>query len=335
MNTASITEVARALDAKRTGGQWLARCPAHEDDTPSLALRVGANGKLLCRCHAGCDQDVVIAELKQRGLWPDTVRNDAPAVGMWSAADKTAKARSIWQTAIPAAGTLAEVYLRSRAITLPVPPTLRFTDDAYHAETRHTLTALVAAVTVWPSNAVVAVQRIFLQWDGKGKAAVSPAKKSLGPIRGGAVRLAKVTHRLGLAEGVEDALSVMQLDPSLPCWATLGATNLSSVELPPLPLASEVVLIADNDGPGMQAAHDAARRFRGQGRTVRIAKPPAPYKDFNEALQAASATPEQTTAEHRYDFEERAAIAEFDGGLARADAEALASSFAQQTRGAA
>jgi hypothetical protein len=346
VNTVSINEVARSLSAKRAGGQWLALCPTHDDSTPSLALRVGANGKLLARCHAGCDQDVVVAELKRRGVWPETVRNDAPAgPGFLSNAEKTAKARTIWQTAIPAAGTLAEVYLRSRAITVPVPPTLRFAEGGYHAESGHALPALIAAVTVHPSNTVVAVQRTYLRSDGKGKAAVSPAKKGLGPIRGGAVRLAKCGHRLGLAEGIEDALSVLQIDPSLPCWAVLGATNLASVELPPLPLASEVVLIADNDGPGMKAAHDAARRFRSEGRSVRIATPPAPFKDFNEALQAEQPTPAELEAERRYVREERTAIAEYDGGLPRSLAETLAkdeaealaviASSARQMRGAA
>jgi putative DNA primase/helicase len=34
----------------------MARCPAHNDPDPSLSIRDGDNGKLLVRCHAGCDQ---------------------------------------------------------------------------------------------------------------------------------------------------------------------------------------------------------------------------------------------------------------------------------------
>lgn len=38
--------------------EWVAKCPSHEDDTASLAVKIGKNGALLCTCHAkfgGCD----------------------------------------------------------------------------------------------------------------------------------------------------------------------------------------------------------------------------------------------------------------------------------------
>jgi putative DNA primase/helicase len=285
----TLSAIAHALGAKRNGSQWVARCVSHEDQTPSMALRTTPDGRLLVKCHAGCAQESILAALKERGLWSSVV-TDCTAFSMRSTdAERTAKAREVWQHATSATGTLVETYLRARAITLPPPPTLRFISDAYHGESGQALPALIAAVTVWPSQAVCAVQRIFLRYDGSGKAAVSPAKKSLGPIRGGAVRLAKVGTRLGIAEGIEDALSAMQLDPTLPAWATLGTANFMTVVLPPLPLAAEVVIIADNDGPGLKTANDAAKRFRAEGRTVRIARPPQGTKDFNEALQQQAA----------------------------------------------
>jgi hypothetical protein len=67
MNAAML---ARALDprARRSGAAWLARCPAHDDRSPSLSVRDGAQGVLLT-CHAGCERGDVIAELRARGLW--------------------------------------------------------------------------------------------------------------------------------------------------------------------------------------------------------------------------------------------------------------------------
>ena len=35
-------------------GQWQARCPAHDDRSPSLSLTHGADGRALVRCWAGC-----------------------------------------------------------------------------------------------------------------------------------------------------------------------------------------------------------------------------------------------------------------------------------------
>ena len=53
--------------------QWAkgkVHCPVHADVTPSLAVSTGKDGKLLVKDFAGCEQDAVIAVLKERGLWP-------------------------------------------------------------------------------------------------------------------------------------------------------------------------------------------------------------------------------------------------------------------------
>ena len=45
---------------RRDGGDWKARCPAHQDRVASLAIKVAADGRLLLHCHAGCQtRDVV------------------------------------------------------------------------------------------------------------------------------------------------------------------------------------------------------------------------------------------------------------------------------------
>jgi rhodanese-related sulfurtransferase len=45
----------------------MARCPAHEDKNPSLAI-CEKDGKVLFYCHAGCSQRDVLAALKARGI---------------------------------------------------------------------------------------------------------------------------------------------------------------------------------------------------------------------------------------------------------------------------
>ncbi len=64
--------IAKALGGHRAGATWMARRPAHEDSSPSLAISAGRHGKVLVRCHAGCDQRDVIAALSERGLWDAT-----------------------------------------------------------------------------------------------------------------------------------------------------------------------------------------------------------------------------------------------------------------------
>lgn len=60
--------IAKALGGRRSGSQFVACCPAHEDKNPSLAIRE-ADGMILLHCHAGCAQAAVIEALEIRGLW--------------------------------------------------------------------------------------------------------------------------------------------------------------------------------------------------------------------------------------------------------------------------
>jgi hypothetical protein len=57
--------------------QSLTRKEENRDDWDSLSLQ-DASGKLLVHCHAGCEQAVVVAALKARGLWLE--RKDAPRI---------------------------------------------------------------------------------------------------------------------------------------------------------------------------------------------------------------------------------------------------------------
>ena len=52
----------QALGGNSSG---MCRCPAHDDNNPSLHVSEGANGKVLVKCHAGCSQEAVINTLKR------------------------------------------------------------------------------------------------------------------------------------------------------------------------------------------------------------------------------------------------------------------------------
>lgn len=49
------TVLDRLEKPKRNGDNWRARCPAHEDEKPSLSISEGHDGTVLLKCFAACD----------------------------------------------------------------------------------------------------------------------------------------------------------------------------------------------------------------------------------------------------------------------------------------
>ncbi len=68
------------LHATERNGQWICKCPAHDDSHPSLWL-TQKDGKTLLHCLAGCSQQDVIAALRARGLWKQD-SGMAPVAGL-------------------------------------------------------------------------------------------------------------------------------------------------------------------------------------------------------------------------------------------------------------
>jgi putative DNA primase/helicase len=184
-------------------------------------------------------------------------------------------------------------HLASRGINIPPPATLRWLPRCWHREARQELPAMVAVVE-HVERGIVGVHRTYIRSDGTTKGAFEPIKSSLGPIKGGAVRLGvpRPGEWLVIGEGIETTLAVM-VACAMPGWAALSAGGIRSLILPPE--ATHLVICADHDasGVGQRAAHDAAVRWIAEGRRVRIALPPEPGTDFADMLLAdVSATAE-------------------------------------------
>jgi putative DNA primase/helicase len=281
--------IAKALGGRKAGGGWMARCPAHDDREPSLSIRDAEDGKVLVRCHAGCDQGRVIAALRSRGLWgekryhhrrfnrfvPHITTNDEPDR---DEVNRSEAALAIWYSATPAGSTLVETYLVSRGLHLPPPSTLRF--HSLKHPSGGIWPAMVGLVTQGTDGKPVAIHRTYLARDGAGKAPVDPQKMMFGPCRGGAVWLGLPRDVLMVGEGIESCLAAMVATGD-PAWAALSTSGLRALDLPGG--VREVIVLADGDDPGEAAARDCAWRWRREGRRVRIARPPGGM-DFNDLL---------------------------------------------------
>lgn len=65
MNAAPINRVLTSLAnvRQRQPSQWSARCPTHDDKSPSLSVRETPEGAVLLHCFAGCAVNNVVAAL--------------------------------------------------------------------------------------------------------------------------------------------------------------------------------------------------------------------------------------------------------------------------------
>jgi hypothetical protein len=63
-SSAAVNRILSRLDGVRPVGdaKWIARCPAHEDRSPSLSIRQ-VEDRLLIHDHAGCEPAAIVAAL--------------------------------------------------------------------------------------------------------------------------------------------------------------------------------------------------------------------------------------------------------------------------------
>lgn len=73
------TLLSRLEKVKATGkDRWVARCPAHQDKSPSLTVREIEDGRVLLHCFTGCAAGDVLAAvgLEFSDLYPEPLPNN-------------------------------------------------------------------------------------------------------------------------------------------------------------------------------------------------------------------------------------------------------------------
>jgi hypothetical protein len=292
-------QLAHALRAKRSGRQWVCRCPAHDDATPSLIFWQG-HSAIRFKCYAGCEPEDIIAALRRRGLLDDHERSNRDS-NMTStaraaqngdgrkldeAARKLKLAQRISNEAVCIEGTPGALFLHEREIDIALVPD--FGGLRWHPRClweSGTAACIVARFT----NAITGEPRgIWRKPIDKRE----PKSMTLGAMAGCVIRLwpdDAITTGLVLGEGVETtlaaALDVTHRGTLLqPAWAAGCADNMANFPL--LAGITTLTLLVDHDenGTGQEAAAECARRWVAAGREVIRLTPRERGADFNDIV---------------------------------------------------
>lgn len=294
--------VARNRKVTRAGPhEKRALCAFHSERTPSMHLN-DAKGTFHCfGCSASGDILTYVMDTEHldfMGAMRWLGAADLPAVdpaerakaAEEDAADRAlaiAEARRIWNAAVPTAGTPAEVYARSRGVTMTLPPSIRFGHvyawrDADTGEVGPDLPAVIAAV-VDGAGEITGLQRIFLARGGQEKARMQKPKRSLGRIRGGSLRLGPPATEIVVCEGPEDGWTLAQELSGRSVWVVLGTAMMPEVQYPPK--VRSIVIAGQNDAPGRAAVAKAEAGLHERGYAVRTMWPAEGFKDWNDQLR--------------------------------------------------
>lgn len=268
------------------GGTWRGtrgecRCPAHDDHGPSLSVRLGERA-ILFHCFAGCDTRDVLAALRRRKL------HDAEPLTMprtKAVADHRALAVRLWKASQPIADSPAADYLAARGLPPPYPRCLRYNPRTIvgAGERRRFFPAMVAAVE--NDLGVVAVQRTCLDLADILHKPLPKPKIALGFLGDAAVRLAPAGEELGLAEGIEDALSAMAWFGT-PTWALGGVERLGFVGIPER--VKRIIVYGDRGAAAAAMLKKARPHLTANGREL-VLRLPERHADWNDAWRVRRA----------------------------------------------
>lgn len=238
------------FDDKDGRGTWICnKCGA--GNGCDLVMKVlGVDWKGMCQAvERVLPSTVIVMPKRTRGVDPEIYRN-------------------LWRSSQPLSGNdPASWYLKARRIDLDTwPSQLRFAPRMTyrHEDGSKTQHPALLAMFLSPDASAFTIYATYLDATGR-KANVPIAKRNahLPVPSGGAVRLAQSAETMGVAPGVETALSAMMMH-DIPVWATCNDGNL--IKWQPPPTARNLIIFGDHDVSfsGQHAAYSLAYRLRNE-----------------------------------------------------------------------
>lgn len=311
---ASAQSITKSLKGRWHGRYGMVCCPAHQDRTPSCKISDG-DERPIVHCFAGCHWKDVVHAIEDMGLLPkwEPNRQSKPVVqNPKQEPEFTRKhpdvmkkrkwAWRIWCEAETVQGTLGEQYFIGRGITVRLPGCIRFHKGLKDNLTGKIWPAIVIAYTSYEGD-FDGIQRIFIDPENAKKAPIPNAKLSLGTFPGGMMRFSEIEvpndinpyfGELGICEGPEDALSVMEMF-NVPVWAAGAGEKMALANLPKI--LDALYIYADNGKAGSilakkaLSAHVLNVRKKDGIPQIFIITPEQEFDDFNEKHQAMNSPP--------------------------------------------
>ena len=283
-----------------SGGDWhgdygLAPGPGHSKRDRSLKVWDGPDGEPRFHSFSGEDWRAIKDNLRGKGLLPEfkpgrkmkpvhlsTFSSSQPSDTQKRWSDY---AESVWQSCHPISGTALQ-YLQARHCVIPpANGDLRWHPNLKNKLSNWTGPALVARITDAVTNEPMTLHRTWITPSGTKAPISNPRLPLKGHAKqGGVIRLWPAETTLGIAEGIESALSAAH--SVVPSWALIDAKNLST--FPVIDGINSLFIFADNDssGTGQTAAVECANRWVLAGRDVKTWTPSTPDTDLNDWIRS-------------------------------------------------
>jgi hypothetical protein len=233
--SAATKVLPKFASVKKTKSGWSARCPAHEDRQASLSIAEGDDGRVLLKCHAGCDHKKIVAALglEERDLFDED--STQPAATTKSSSSKPAG------KAYATADEAQKVYER----TLGKPATVHeyLDEQCVH----------VGSVIRWnnPDGTKKAVRPVSLHADGWRLEHMAEPRPLLDRRA-----IAKASGRVYVVEGEKCVEAATGL--GLVATTSSGGSNAASKTSWSSLAGRDVVILPDNDDAGRKYAADVA-----------------------------------------------------------------------------
>jgi len=228
------------------------------------------NGLTLLKKYTGKNAMSLVNEIQPKA-------DSYKAVPVKPAADGSARIKSVLKESRVLSsfrGGVVRKYLKSRGLKSS-PFLMEHAGLKYYHHNGDLLGVYPAMVSpLRNKNGIVTLHVTYLTSDGE-KAPVTNVKKLLTPVgdmAGASIVLTKQYEHLGIAEGIETALAVMELH-NMPCWAAANAGLLEKF-LPPEG-TTQVTIYSDNDSnfAGQRSAYILANSLSKKGIKVDVVIP--------------------------------------------------------------